>query len=249
MPNLIYNTLQELGLEDKEIKIYLALLEIGEATVLNISRKSKVNRASIYYILEKMKKKGLVTHVEKSGKETFAATEPALLLNQQKSKVQNLKSIIPDLKHIHTKNDNKPNVKFYEGIEGIKTVYQDTLTAKTEILDYANSKQIRDHWPKYDEEYINQRTKKKIPLRCIAPNDEYGEQVKHEDSKHFRQTRLINPKDLNLNDEIKIYDNKIAMISFEKLPFAVIIESETLANTQRAIFEMAWSFAMMNTNT
>ena len=97
MPNLIYNTLQELGLEDKEIKIYLALLEIGEATVLNISRKSKVNRASIYYILEKMKKKGLVTHVEKSGKETFAATEPALLLNQQKSKVQNLKSIIPDL--------------------------------------------------------------------------------------------------------------------------------------------------------
>lgn len=246
MQNLIYNTLQDLGLEDKEIKIYLALLELGEATVLNISRKSKVNRASIYYILEKMKKKGLVTHVEKSGKEAFAPTDPTLLLNQQKSKIQNLKSIVPDLKHIHTKSDKKPTVKFFEGIEGIKTVYQDTLTAKTEILDYANSKQIREHWPKYDQDYIKLRSKKKIPLRCIAPFDKYGQQVKSEDKKHFRQTRLINPKDLNLNDEIKIYDNKIAMISFGKNPFAVIIESETLANTQRAIFEMAWSFAIMN---
>src|SRR3989338_1410456 len=66
-----YHVLINLGFEDKEDHLYLALLELGKGTVLQIARKTKVNRASIYYIMEKMKKRGWVTHLKKAGKESY----------------------------------------------------------------------------------------------------------------------------------------------------------------------------------
>ncbi|MBI5412255.1 hypothetical protein HZA43_03735 [Candidatus Peregrinibacteria bacterium] len=238
-----YNVLINLGFEPKEAQIYLALLELGEASVLEISERSRVNRASIYYIMEKMKKRGVVTHIEKKGRDVFMAVDPHLLLAQEKRHLKEFESLIPELKGLTNKTGRRPRVRFYEGVEAVKSVYADTLTSKTEILNYANSREIRTHWPEYDEEYVAQRVAKKIFLRGIAPDDEYGRQVQSNDKKSLRQIRLIDPKKLNFTDEIKIYDHKIAMMSFEDEVFGVIIESQAMADTQRSIFEMAWHFA------
>lgn len=238
-----YHVLINLGFEDKEARIYLSLLELGGGTVLQIARESKVNRASIYYIMEKMKQKGYVAHVEKQGKELYIATKPALLLAQQKKHLKDFEHSLPELMGLHDQTGKRPRVRFFEGIEAVKAIYEDTLTAKTEILNYANSREVRDHWPEYDDEYVAERVRRKIPLRGIAPDDDYGRRVHEEDRKTLRQIRLIDPKKLNFTNEIKIYDDKVAMISFEKEVFGVLIKSDDMANTQRAIFEMAWQFA------
>jgi HTH-type transcriptional regulator, sugar sensing transcriptional regulator len=241
-----YNALINLGLEPKESNIYLALLELGEATILEIAQKSKVNRASIYYIIEKMKKAGIVTHIEKKGKDVYAPIDPNLLLSQKKKHLKEFESVIPDLRGMVDKTGKCPRVRFYEGMEAVKSIYADTLTAKTEILNYANSREIRTHWPEYDHEYVDRRVAKGIPLRGIAPDDEYGRRVHSEDKKFLRKIRLIDPKTLNFTDEIKIYDDKVAMMSFNDDVFGVIIESQAMADTQRSIFEMAWTFAGSN---
>lgn len=238
-----YRVLINLGLEDKEARIYLALLELGEAGILAIAQKSKVNRASIYYIIEKMKERGTVTHVNKRGKDVYMAVKPALLLAQQKRYLKDLEQALPSMQGLKSQTGKRPSVRFFEGIEAVKSIYEDTLTSKTDILNYANSQQIRDHWPEYDVEYVARRAAKRIHLRGIAPEDEQGRKVQKEDAKYVRETRLINPKKLNFNNEIKIYDNKVAMMSFAEEVFGVIIESKDMADTQRAIFEMAWSFA------
>jgi len=235
--------LLSLGFEAKEAKIYLALLELGQGSILDISRKSKVNRASIYYIIEKMKQKGAVTQIKKRGTDYFIALDPNMLYQQQRKNLKDFQEAIPELKSLVNQSGLKPMVRFYEGIEGIKAVYADTLTAKGEITNYANSQDVRKYWPEYDVEYVAERAKRKIHLRGIAPDDEYGRAVKRDDAKSCRTTRLIHSKKLSFNNEIKIYDNKIAMISFGVDLFAVVIESKAMADTQRAIFEMAWGFA------
>lgn len=238
-----YHVLINLGFEDKEARIYLALLELGEAGILAIAEKSGVNRASIYYIIEKMKKRGTVTHVEKRGKEVYRAIKPTLILAQQKKHVKDLESALPEFQGLLNKTGKRPGVRFFEGIEAVKAIYADTLLATTDILNYANSREVRDHWPEYDREYVARRAAKKIFLRGIAPDDEYGRRVREEDGQYFRNTRLIDPQRLNFGNEIKIYDNKIAMMSFAGEVFGVIVESKDMADTQRAIFEMAWGFA------
>lgn len=169
--------------------------------------------------------------------------DPRLLLAREKQQVKELESILPNLKSLTNKTGHRPSVKFFEDLDGVKAIYEDSLSAQTEILNYANSQEIRDHWPNYDEEYVAERAKKKIWLRGIAPDDEGGRQVQSQDSKFYREIRLIDPKKLPFNNEINIYDNKISMVSFVKPIFGIIIESKALVETQRSIFEMAWSFA------
>lgn len=243
MKDLNYPVLVNLGFEPKEARIYLALLKLGQGTVLAISRRSKVNRASIYYIISQMEKQGLVTRFEKRGTDYFAPVDPDLLLARKKKKLREFEAAIPELKSLINESGQRPRVRFFEGIEGVKALYADTLTAKTEMLNYANSRQIRDYWPEYDADYVSQRVRRGIFLRGIAPDDEYGKRVHSDDKNCLRKIRLVDPRRLNFQNEIKIYDNKIAMVSFGKDIYGIIIESRPLTDTQRAIFEMAWSFA------
>ncbi len=68
--------LRDLGLTEKEIKVYLTSLSLGQSTVNAIAKKSQLNRVTCYDILKYLKEKGLVSYVIKSGVKYFEAAEP-----------------------------------------------------------------------------------------------------------------------------------------------------------------------------
>ncbi len=243
MKKKLHHVLVNTGLTEKEANIYLALLELGEASILKLSRATKLNRASLYYIMEKMIERGLVTKLTKKSGDFFTPINPKLWFSQEKTKVHDLEKIIPELMGLQNKIGQRPQVSYFEGIENVKAIYADSLQAKTDILNYANSREVRTYWPEYDEEYVKKRAKNKIWLRGIAPDDDYGRRVQNEDQNFYREIRLINKRKLDFNNEIMIYDHKIATITFAEEVFGVIIESREVSKTNRAIFEMAWNFA------
>lgn len=239
---MLLDTLQKIGLNEKEAKVYLAALELGPSPVSDIALKAKINRVTTYDILEKLGHKGFVSNYTRKKIKYFSPTDPEIMVKEIKRRTEDLTKALPDLRRIHGKT-NHPSVQYFEGIEGIKTIYADTLNSKTEILNYANSKEVRLHWPNYDQEYVTQRVKRKIHLRGIAPYDEYGLKVKSEDKKYHREIRLVPSDEFAFTNEINIYDDKVAIISFKDELIGTIIESHEIANTQRAIFKMAWEFA------
>jgi len=234
--------LLKLGLNEKEAKIYLTCLELGTATVIEISRKSGVTRGSTYDILESMLDKGYVSKIHHDKHMVFTAVDPEKIKKQYQDSLRNFELVMPELKGLFHKHA-KPKVTYFEGIDGIKRVYEDTLTSTTEILNYANSKEIRIHWPTYDHDYVRMRAKKKIFLKGIAPDDESGKTVKKDDKNFFRETRLLPSKSYKFTNEINIYDNKVAITSYADELVGIIIESEKIADTQRDIFKMAWAYA------
>jgi len=140
-------------------------------------------------------------------------------------------------------------VRFFQGWDGVKHVYEHTLTARSELLNYANSAIVRSHWERYDEEYVAQRVERGIKLRGIAPDDVAGRMVHGEDKERLREIRLVPAKDFNFDNEINIYDSTVAIVTFGERAedaFGVIIESREVAETQRQIFEMAWRYARMS---
>jgi len=241
---MIVETLKNLGLTEKEAKVYVASLRKKSQTATEIAKEAKINRVTTYSILEKLLKKGLINTYKKINIQYFNATDPEIVFRNYKTKVNDFKKVLPDLKRINGKTPH-PQIRYFEGINGIKAIYEDTLTSKTEILNYANSEIIRSLWPNYDEEYVKKRVKKKIFLRGIAPFDKSGLKVQKEDKDNCREILLVPGKEFSFTNEINIYDKKVAICSFKDELSGMIIESKEIAKTQRDIFKMAWQFAKL----
>lgn len=239
---MLIDVLKNLGLTNKEAKIYLACTELGSTIVSQISKHAGVNRVTTYDILEKLIKKGFINYFTKNKIKYFSAVKPDTVYKVTKQKTEDLKKALPELKRLHGDTPH-PRIRYFEGLNGIKTIYHDTLTSKTQILNYANSEEIRTYWPQYDQEYVRNRAKKKIYLRGIAPLDKAGLKVQSENKKYYRNIRLIPRNKYDFSNEINIYDNKVSIISFNEGLIGMIIESSEIADTQRTIFKMVWEFA------
>ena len=229
------------GLNEKEARVYLANLETGAAKVSAIAKRSGLNRITTYDILERLLEHGLVSLVIKNGQKIYTALDPKLFIERSKEKIKNLEKVLPLLKKLSSKTDH-PRIEYFEGLNGVKQVYADTLKAKTELLNYADSRLVREIWPEYDDEYVARRVREHIFLRGIAPHDEYGLKVVSENKSKHRDIRLVPGNIFNFANEINIYDDKVSIISLKNDLVGIIIENEDIANTQRSIFRMAWEF-------
>src|SRR3989338_501596 len=111
---------KQVGLTNTEIKIYLALFEVGPSLASKIASKANVERAVTYNILENLIKKGIVGHVIKENRKYFSAAAPEKLLDLLKEKEEAVKEIIPELDKLRQPLAEKPVVEVYQGVEGLK---------------------------------------------------------------------------------------------------------------------------------
>lgn len=244
----LQHVLQSIGLDSEEARLYLAGLRLGSAPASSYAKQTKFNRITTYNHLERLTKQGLFSAVKKKTAKWYQPISPENLSLEAHKNAEGLDRMLPDLRAIMGTHHRAPRVRYYEGPEGVRDVYRDTLTAHSEIFNFANSEIVRSFWKEYDKQYVAERVKKGIHLKGIAPDDEAGRKVQGKDKQSFREIRLVSEKDFPINNEINIYDNKVAIISFaedEADIFGVIIESKEVADTQKQIFEMAWRFAAL----
>ncbi len=245
MANDLIRILASAGLTDAQAHLYYAGLKLTSAPASEYAKNTGLNRITAYNMLEEMVRGGTFTLVKKTSGKWYAPIAPEYLAVDARKNADALQRSLPELRSLQGPKEQKPHVRFFEGWEGVRHVYDDTLTAHSEILNFANSAVVRKFWPAYDEEYVAERVKRGVHLRGIAPDDATGKRVHGEDRKKLREIRLVPAKDFDFTNEINIYDSKVAICSFASSPhmFGVIIESREVAETQRQIFEMAWRFA------
>lgn len=241
----LLHILEAIGLQEKEAQLYLAGLQLGSAPASEYAKATSINRITAYNMLEQMVRDGHFAVIKKMRGKWYAPVGPEYIALEARKNADALQRALPELRSMRGKQERKPHVRFFEGWEGMRHVYEDTLTAKTELLNFSNSAVIRRHWKSYDDEYVAERVSRGIHLRGIAPDDAAGRRVHGEDKEKLREFRLVSASAFDFGNEINIYDHKVAICSFGSEPdmFAVIIESKEVADTQRQIFEMAWRYA------
>jgi len=239
-------SLIDIGFADKEASVYLALLELGPSTVSEIGRLAQINRTTGYDILELLAGKGLVNVLEKGAVKKYAVEDPQKIIVYSQNKIQRaekefgiIKNLLPELRSIYNKKE-KPKVKFYEGKEGLKQVYEDTLTAKEPlILGYSCAEPMYQSLPNFFPDYLKRRVAKKIHGKMIAPDTPGIREMIKTDKADLRESRIVPKEQLNLAIEINIYDNKVMIASWEE-NLGILIESDKIADAQKKIFELAW---------
>ncbi len=247
--------LRQIGLEETEVKVYLALLELGPSTVSEITKKAGITRTLGYVILNKLAVFGLVDEVSgKGAKKIFSAQHPRSLVqyaknrkNQMERNLTEIEKQLPDLVSLY-KFAEKPIIRYAEGLSGMKNIYNETLEAKTEILSILDIEgwdmvELRS-WGK---EYNKERSRRKIKERILMLDTKQGREWMKYYKGSFKYTdyRWIKPEQLpgilDFGGEINIYEDKV-MIALLKKPnqMGILIGSSALANILKAMFELAW---------
>jgi len=241
MNNRIKNVLEQMGLSEKEILIYLAALETGGDSALALARKTGLQRVNTYYILEQLEKKGVVAESGRKGYRIFVATNPRKLVKLFQSKIFELESILPELLSVENKISGKPKIRFYDGVNGIKKVYEETLELNRgeEILSIATATLMTKYLDNWIKDYIKRRAKKGITIRTIAEDSAEARDISERDKAELRKSKLVDKEKFPFANEINIFGNKVMIASFKDL-MGIIIESAEVAKTMRAFFELAW---------
>lgn len=236
------------GLSDKEAKVYLALIEMGPSSVTEVSKKTKITRTNCYHILNTLITKGVVSTHEEKAKMIFIAENPERLitmlkeqLNELEKNIQHAKKIMPKLKAIYSNPAGKFRVKFFKGVEGIISTYEDTLTSRSTILGYASVEHQHSFMPGYFPEYYERRTRRGIPVKAILAYTKESFRIKDLDKTHIRISKIV-PLKFQISSEINIYDDKVAIMSLKE-KFGAIIESKEVADACRKLFELAYERA------
>jgi len=240
------NEIKKLGLSDKEAKIYLALLELGQVSPSEVASYSGANRATTYVILEELKKKGLATSLEKDKKIHFIAEPPERLSNlfeieekRLKENFAGLKKILPDLEKLYESRGERPKVRFFEGKEGVAAIREDILKTKTNYFyEFLPLDEIHRFFPPKPE-IRHEKMIKKLSriLRKTIYTTKKGRIFPEKSGKKDFNKFLPNEK---FATEIVIYDKKAALVAYKARPIGIIIEDETISNTIKTIFEIIW---------
>lgn len=244
---MILSDLEDLGLSTEEAKVYTAVLELGGSYVSTIAKKSAIPRVNCYHTLNNLVKKGLISSFTKNNIKHFSVDSPQILVNQFEEKFHHAKKLLPELLSITNALAYKPKIQYYEGLQGIKNIFDGTLTTKTELLGYTNLADLPKVLPEdYITDYAKRKMSLKIKTRMLSPMSKNG--LNHL-SKYYPkgfdhnlvEILFINREQFPFEYEINIYDDKVAIVSLNPDELiGLLIESRTFANTQRAIFNLAW---------
>ena len=223
-----------------------------EARASVIAKKIKRSRAIVYKDLEELEKLNLIEkHNLKNKPSVFQATHPSnleKLIEEKENKLKKDKQIfenmLPNLISDFNITHSKPGIKYFEGIDGIKKVLEDSLTAKNTILSYADLEAIYKYTPEINEWYIQKRNRKKIKKRAILIDTPYARKFLQNYYSKITETRLIPDALFPFGSVMQIYDNKISYISLSETDkTGMIIEDKNIAQMHRSIFEFSWNYA------
>lgn len=242
------NQLKNLGLSENEAKVYMAMLELGPATVLEISAKAGVNRPTTYVQIESLKKMGLVSTQIKGKKQIFIAESPEqleFLIDRQKNeleqKKEELQKFLPELTNLFNISDSKPQVRFFEGKEGLIKMHSELLKSKTdEVVSFASTDGLLKLFPNYPQTLSSKRIQKGIRSRIIYSNSG-GPVLKSHDESMLREAKYVSPDRFPFKSDIAIYGDNISVSALEGKVVGVLITHKELAESFRALFNLLWS--------
>jgi HTH-type transcriptional regulator, sugar sensing transcriptional regulator len=235
--------LLEAGLTEREIKVYLALLELGSTSTGPLVKKSGIPNCKVYEALEKLINKGLASYIIVSKVKHFQASDPEMLLNFIDEKKKRIKEIIPELKSKQNLKKKAQEATIYEGIRGFKTAMERLLQTVPKnglyevftLGEELNTEELRIFFLNFHAK----RRAKKIKAKLIAPY-----KLKKIFAKHYKECGLnTRYTKLSLPTGIFIYENNVMTVIWGEKPSAFIITSKNNADRYRSFFNTTWEQA------
>lgn len=233
---------KELGFTDREIKVYIALLELGTTTVGPIASKTKLQHSKVYETLDKLIEKGLVSYIVISKTKNFQASDPKEILNLIEERKRRFKDVLEGLELKQKYAESKQIAIVHEGFKSFKALFNRiadelktgdfywTFAFKNEYSTPAAALFLRKFHQILEE--------KKIDDRALGHNS-VKEAIKKafEGNKNIKIRFTKNETPLGLI----ITKNKIINLVWGERPTAIEITSEQIYEQYHNFFLELWN--------
>lgn len=239
-----FTQLKILGLSEKEIKTYIALLKFEKISILKLSRNTKINRSSLYPILDNLLDLGIIKITRKKKRKLYYPLNPSHIKQIINERKEALNLIKPQLIDLHKNKSESYNIKFYkEKINFFSKINPQTKNKKSELLYIGALKDLYKTFPDFEKKFQKKETKN-LKLRAIVNSDKESKTKTAEINRAENINIKLLPSDLFfLRANFLIYHDKIFVNSLSENFFMIEIKSKILSNSHKAIFELAWTSA------
>src|SRR3989344_5359210 len=239
---------RKIGLTEGEIKVYLALVKLGETTIGPLGKESKVTKSKIYDILDKLIAKGLIGHNIKNQTKHFIANNPKLILEYLSKKSEELEqtqqeaTLLVDQLSLLRTVQQKSIAEIYEGFHGLRSIREEllaTLKKGEELLVLGAPRIANEKWEAWFLQFHTRREERGDGMRIIYnPNTRsYGER-----RKQFKKTHVkYFPEKLAIPNWIDIYKDTVLFVIVNRDPVVtIVLRDKSLADSFRYSFEIMW---------
>jgi len=252
----ITRILENIGLNPKEVKIYLALLKFGSVSVNEIAKETRIKRTTIYPFLDELKAKGLIEWGVTKYNRKAKAKEPKQLLRYARAcerkygrGVLKLEDNLKEIEKHYIQDLSDVEVKYYEGVAECRDMLKEVLKVKGEILSYSS-------WMKYP--YIGEEWCKKIFQKIYNQKNFRREREIISGTEHNlyhakEYTKLpsygqkyffkfIPPKKEFIKVDIYLFNDIKITLSFKGVkPNGIYVRNKDLVQSDKAIFEVLYN--------
>jgi len=239
--------LREAGLTEGEIKVYLALVELGKVTVGPIIKEAKVSGSKIYMILEKLIQKGLVNYIIKEKTKYFQIAQPISLLDYLDQKEQKIKQtklalneVIEKIKLNQQFKKEREEARIYRGFKGLKTgIFEaiKTIPKDGNYYFFSTGYETVPYLKRFFSKITIELNKKNIKIKGLAHKSEKKNFV-NKKNYHVKFTDIKWPSDIG------IIGNQLTFIVWDqKEPVLYIIQSKVLVDSYSIFFNDIWNKA------
>lgn len=250
MYNPMKKELKELGLTDKEIDLYLAGLKLGPATAQHLAEISEVKRPTVYFIIDQLKKRGLVNQSFRGRKKVFEMAPPEKFLKfieEEKEKIkrkeQGIKKIISSLETLASKSEFASDIKIYEGYDATMNALIELGKTKTPTYSFYSSHYFPledyDRVKKTIAEFNRVKRMAKSKLYIITDQIPLTSKFFPSADAEIREFRFL-PEDIKLPAMVDISEDIVALSSVRDGYSCIVIKNKTIADTLRIIHGIVW---------
>lgn len=226
--------LQQIGLTEAEVKLYVTLLSSGEATASELAKKTATNRTFTYDRLGKLVNFGLVSSIVKDDKKYFKAAEPSQFLALLKERETQLQSILPQLEALKVKAYIGPQVTVFSSKRGVQTALNLILREEKSVFMHGSLLNFQNVMKQGFEVWNQRRTKEKIALRLLTPEDVSSVKLDYAEVEEL-------PEEERTAITTFTFGNRTIIAFWSDVPVATLIESNEIARNNTAFFNAIWN--------
>jgi hypothetical protein len=201
----------------------------------------------VYAILKELIKRGIFTSIIRDEITYFSPISPKQLAYIYEEKYTILKDKLPELTAIMETVGNKPKMRYFEGAEGIKHLYNELLETSEPIFAFLSDGEINPKLQQYlNNEFIQRRIEKQISASVIVSQEQSTEYLQRtkvsKKIQKYTTIKTVKESILAFEGEIVLYGEHsilCALYSNEEM-IGYSLQSKQLYKTLKSIFDFIW---------
>ena len=235
--------LEEIGMTGAEIKVFIALLELGASTAGKIVEKSGLQNAVVHRAFHSLIEKGLITYIFEGKVKVYQTIEPKLLINFLDEKKAKLEKLLPELDAKRKLQEDNPRATIFQGERGVKELLHLMLeTDSKDYFAYGGSQKSNEilgghFWENFHKKRITKKIKAELLFHSFLGL--WGKEL-----KKFGLTKVkLTEKDFEELTETIICGKRVGIIIWLDKPFGFLIEEKLASKSYKKFFDVLWKAA------